>query len=128
MRSLTSVSVIADVDAPVTLLSLNRYLRERHNLRLQLHRARFTSTNSFNLNSFSDGQCLTDFRFLKSDIGKISVLSGWKTGLTRHNKYRCDPITAICILLRRIASPCRWIGTEEKILCIHQRCANCFGK
>ena len=37
---------------------------------------------------------------------------GWVYGKTERSGYACVPFTACCILLRRMASPCRWADVE----------------
>lgn len=37
---------------------------------------------------------------------------GWIQGKTKRNGYRCMPFTASCIVLRRLAYPCRWKDVE----------------
>eukprot|EP00171_Calliarthron_tuberculosum_P019568 IDg19568t1 len=67
---------------------------------------------TFNLNRFSEQQCLIDFRFKRSEIPRIAALCGW-TGRTERNGYICDPVTATCVMLRRLAYPCRWRDLEK---------------
>ena len=70
------------------------------------------SSNYFNLNMYSDEWSLRDFRFQVKHIARISACMGWISGKTERNCYKCDPITACCIVLRKLASPCRWKGVE----------------
>ena len=56
---------------------------------------------------YSDEWALKDFRFQVKHIGRISACMGWISGKTGRNGYECDPITACCIVLRKLASPCR---------------------
>ena len=70
------------------------------------------SSNSLNLNMYSDEWSLRDFRFQVKYIGRISACMGGISGKTERNGYKCDPITACCIVLRKLASPCRWKDIE----------------
>jgi nuclease HARBI1 len=45
-------------------------------------------------------------------VPRLVDVIGWVSGRTRRNRYRCEPLVAICILLRRLASPCRWADLE----------------
>ena len=38
---------------------------------------------------------------------------GWMSGRTVRNTYACEPLTATCIVLRRLASPCRYRDIEQ---------------
>ena len=70
------------------------------------------SINSFNISIYSDESALRDFRFQIKDLARISDTMGWVYGKTERNGYTCVPFTACCILLRRMASPCRWADVE----------------
>lgn len=102
--------------APISYyLRLLRKLREnKQNLRLLRVRSILISSITFNLNSYSDEQCLTDFRFRRCELLLISEIVGWVGGKTKRNGYVCDTITATCLLTRRLSSPCRWADLETK--------------
>ena len=70
---------------------------------------------TFNFNRFSNLECVSNFRFRKDDIPRISHAIDWPTTLThtKRNGFGVTPILAACILLRRFASPCRWSDVEE---------------
>eukprot|EP00171_Calliarthron_tuberculosum_P021462 IDg21462t1 len=40
-------------------------------------------------------------------------LVNWSSGVTTRNGYVCEPMTATCILLRRLCYPSRWSDVEE---------------
>ena len=52
------------------------------------------------------------FRFRKDEIGTVADTLGWKACRTMRNRYKCGVITASCIVLRRMASPCIWRDVE----------------
>jgi hypothetical protein len=45
-------------------------------------------------------------------VPRLVDVIGWIYGRTRRNRYRCESLVAICISLRRMASPCRWSDLE----------------
>ena len=70
------------------------------------------STTNFNLNIFGEQDSLSLFRFRKAEIATVADVFGWTLCRKIRNHYRCDVITARCIVLRRLASPCRWRDVE----------------
>ena len=70
--------------------------------------------DSFNLNVFTEVECLCDFRFLRCEIPIILGLSCRVVSKTKRNGFVCDFETVTCIVLRRLSSPCRWADIEEK--------------
>lgn len=70
------------------------------------------SSHVFNINGYSNEACLRDFRFLPHELPKISELVDFG-GRTSRNRYICAPMTATCILLRRLAYPTRWADLEH---------------
>ena len=102
------------VEAPSTFVikACEKAKRSRRDiLRIRI-RSLYISCNSFNLNMYSDEWSLRDFRFQVKHIGRISACMGWISGKTERNGYKCDPITAYCIVLLKLASPCRWKDVE----------------
>eukprot|EP00171_Calliarthron_tuberculosum_P007193 IDg7193t1 len=88
-------------------LLLARGVREAHiDVSAIFRRKIEISTTMFNLNAYSTEMCLRDFRFRKEEIPIIARLCAWK-GPTVRNRYDTDSITATCIMLRRMAAPCR---------------------
>jgi len=99
-------------DSPSLKLLLVRRLQHAHrDIRLIRTRSIRVSFMIFNINRYSDENCFRDFRFTKTEIPMISDLIDW-SGVTQRNRYKCDPFIATCILLRRLAYPCRWADLE----------------
>ena len=100
------LQLLADEDAPAELL-LRCWKRAKEasiDFKNISARASHVHLTMFNLNSYSEEQALHDFRFRKQDIGRICGVMGWTTGRTKRNRYGCDPITACCVVLRRLSS------------------------
>lgn len=85
--------------------------KQRSDLRRAERRQRAVRQIHFNLNIFSTELSLRLFRFRPSELGRVSTIVSF-SGVTKRRRYRCDPITATCIMLRRLAFPCRWIDLE----------------
>lgn len=64
---------------------------------------------TFNLNQYSEQQCLIDFCFKRAVIPNISALCGWQG----RNRYNCDALTTICVILCRHAYQRRWRYLEN---------------
>ena len=47
-----------------------------------------------------------------NDISEISGAMGRFAGNTQRNSFKCPPLTAGCIVLRKLLSPCRWKDFE----------------
>ena len=105
------------------LLKLQHSVRRtQHDINIFCLRSRQISTTSFNLNIYSDEHALSEFRFRASEIGKIRDIISW-SGIPTRNRYRCDSITATCILPKRMSFPTRWkdlqttFGMRSSALC-----------
>ena len=92
------------------------FARQRCHLRVDhmklMHRNVAISSMTFNLNTYSDLRCLQEFRFRLKEISQISDSIGCHAGNTRRSAFKCGAVTATCILLRRLAYPCRWVDLE----------------
>lgn len=111
-RQLLHIALLADVD-DVFLLYDSRLLDMMAKDRARLcARSSTISSTYFNLNIFSEQESLSLFRFRKHEIGRVADTLGWTVCRTTRNRYKCDVITAACIVLRRMASPCRWRDVE----------------
>jgi nuclease HARBI1 len=86
----------------------------RHEIDLQnLHRSRVLSVR-FDFSKLSDQQALIRFRFRKPHIEKIARLIPYALDMdgylrTERRRYSATAIETTCILLRRLATPCRWV-------------------
>jgi hypothetical protein len=64
---------------------------------------------------------LIRYRFKRNDIGFIAGIIPWENGLDVHGKmrtsrrrYYIDQLEATSIMLRRLATPCRWVDLHEE--------------
>ena len=73
----------------------------------------------FNINPLRDADYLLKFRVSKKHIGNIARVIQWNSGnsnvvRTEQRRYISDPIQAICIILRRLSTPCRCNDHERE--------------
>ena len=61
----------------------------------------------FNLNDMDDSECLSEFRFHKSDLSVLSEALHLPNYFICQQGTICDGIEGLCITLRRFAYPCR---------------------
>jgi len=87
------------------------YMRVGLHIRWSLQRSERVRAVEFNLNVLSEQEALTNFRFLVSDMGRLSALLSLNVDRTRC-RYNVTRIECISIILRRLASPCRWTDLE----------------
>ena len=82
-------------------------------LRQRRNRISFTDF-SFNVNGFSDSDCLYYFRFTKLDVLRVVNAIKWPDNKphTTKNRYYTNPILSSCVLLRQLSGPCRWWDLE----------------
>ena len=64
--------------------------------------------DEFNLNSMTDDECKTEFRFYRNDIFNLIDVLRIPPELTCNNGVKVDSVTATCIFLKRFAYPCRY--------------------
>lgn len=88
------------------------YRRAQREVCLSLARRRRVHATNFNPNGFSSVESLSLFRFLPSDVGRLTELLQIEVSIGEPN-YRVTPIECMCIVLRRLASPARWSDLEE---------------
>ena len=62
----------------------------------------------FDLESWDDAQCKTEFRFSKNDLFILLDILEIPEVITCSQRTICDNIEGICILLKRLAFPCRY--------------------
>lgn len=56
---------------------------------------------------------LTHFLFLISEILTVVWIVGWNKPTTCRNGYKCDPIAAICIVLKMLSALVQIVVMEE---------------
>lgn len=101
-----------ELDDTIVYFAAKRLKAEEENIaRLKLRR-QHVKVCIFNLNAYSDHQCLTDFRFTRNDIGMLCERFQWP-GITSRNEYSVGPITAMCVFLHRLSTPTRWFDMER---------------
>ena len=61
----------------------------------------------FELDSLSDDECKSEFRFLKHDIYTLLDVLNLPEKITCQNRFSLCSEEAVCLLLRRFAYPCR---------------------
>jgi len=88
------------------------YRRAQNEVSLCLARRDRTQETTFSLDSFSSEDCLSLFRFLPHHIVKLVSLLHLVVPFPR-KRLAVDPVECFCVVLRRLASPCRWYDMEE---------------
>lgn len=85
--------------------------RETHksekDIKLLTRRSRHGHQVYFNSNILSNLECVSRVRFKKRDIGTVVDGINWYEGVTKRRRYRCEPVTATCGVLRKLAAPVR---------------------
>ena len=61
----------------------------------------------FNLESFDDIQCMTEFRVSKNDIERLANVLLIPPKIICSQRTICDDIEGLCTLLKRLSYPCR---------------------
>lgn len=112
LRKAAYHTLLLDADVEITVLYSRRWRRAAIDQRKFLTRRREIRHTSFNFNIFSTEESLRLFRFRPHELGAVAGVAGFN-GRTTNRRYRCDGITAACIVLRRLASPCRWFDLER---------------
>ena len=67
----------------------------------------YESYGKFDFNDMDDSECLSEFRFCKSDLPVLSEALHPPNYFTCQQGTICDGIEGLCIALRRFAYPCR---------------------
>ena len=62
----------------------------------------------FDLNNWNDDECWADFRFRKADLNRLLTAFGLPGEMQTINRLKVSSLEALCILLRRLAFPCRY--------------------
>jgi hypothetical protein len=120
-----------DFENNIIVLSELRRLEEQIELQ-RLARIKIW-TSLFNINALSDLQCLQRYLFRRNDVGFIAGLIQWENGLDSEGKmstsqkhYLVDPMESTAIILRRIATPSRWIDVQIEFGNIGPLCPRSF--
>ena len=67
----------------------------------------YECSGEFNVNDMDDSECLSEFRFHKSDLSVLSEALHLPNYFICQQGTICDGIEGLCIALRRFAYPCR---------------------
>jgi len=95
------------------MMGLVRSYRRAHDeVSLCLARRERIQETTFRLDSFSSEDFLSLFRFLPHNIVKLVSLLHLVVPFPR-NRLAVDSVECFCVVLRRLASPCRWYDMEE---------------
>lgn len=82
-------------------------------IKIHVRRVREISMNTWEylLYGSTDLEWQTNFRINKRELGTLVEVVGWPTDRTstKRNGYSTCPTLSTLILLRRLASPCRWL-------------------
>lgn len=111
LRRLLLTHVHLDHDLSEMSPTLRAYIRVRAAIRRSLDRSHRVTAVVFNLNAFSSVEALTNFRFLVSDLGRLSSLLSLRVDLSRR-RHSVTPVECLAMVLRRLASPARWADLE----------------
>ena len=68
----------------------------------------YWSYERFDLETLTDDECWTEFRFLKNDIYEIQEVFRIPDEISTYNRVKIDGTEALCIFLKRFAYPCRY--------------------
>jgi len=112
-KRLLQAVLALDADDELILRARNRYRQAHSDVRRIQQRSRHVSSSTFNYNIFSEEESLRNFRFRARELNQVVVLCGWTSGKTKRSRYRCNPFTATCIVLRKLAFPTRWKDMES---------------
>lgn len=107
------MTIYLDLDDVLLQGSLSQKKIEYKNIERLKFRRRQVQCSFFIFSSFSDQQCVADYRFKKCDIIKLSTRLDW-CEVEALKRYQGNPLTAICSLLYRLATNCGWYDHERK--------------
>ena len=68
----------------------------------------YRNVERFNFDNLDNTQCLADFRFEKEHILRLTQALGITRKVICSQRSTCDGVEATCILLKRLAFPCRY--------------------
>ena len=68
----------------------------------------YDSYSPFDIDELEDSECLAEFRFHKKDIPILADVLQIPATIKCNQRSICDGIEGLCMLLRRLAYPCRY--------------------
>jgi len=69
---------------------------------------------AFNFDSWSEDECWVDLRFHKAEIPRLARALHLPEEILTYNRVKVTSTEALCILLRRLAFPCRYSDLVAK--------------
>ncbi|EDO35600.1 predicted protein [Nematostella vectensis] len=84
----------------------------------------YNSYENFDFDILEEDECMSEFRFHKSDIPLLAEMLQIPDRLTLYQRSVCSGLEALCIVLKRLAYPCRYADMVAKfsrpvpVLCI----------
>lgn len=115
---LTTLGMMCRITMEIHLGVIAEAVKVKKNIIGVIIRSRHISMSSFNLYALSDMECLGQFRFMNEPIGVYAKLNGWARGVTRRHRYGCKPMTATCIVPRRLSFRKSWFDLKTEF-CMH---------
>lgn len=97
------ILVSARLDVMFIEPRLKRLKRATEEVRLLRLRTRHISTTVFNINVFTEEESLCYFRFSMKHTNTSAKLVKWDADKTQRNLYCCEPLSAPCIMMRKLA-------------------------
>ena len=94
----------------ITLLKYQAYRTFQHSrsdARKIKIRSLQTSSAKFSVNAYSELDAMTQFRFPPKETCFVTSITRCHARLTPRSRYQWDTVTACCIVLMKLAAPCR---------------------
>jgi hypothetical protein len=109
---LTSLALLRDLSLDVVSLLAERCASLRAMLDKVNRGSAQVARAELNLKIYNEMSALRDFRFSLREIAFLVPVFGYDVSRTWRNSYVCTPFEAVCIVIRRLSSPCRWADLE----------------
>lgn len=75
---------------------------------------------SFNVDTWDDEECRTELRFAKTDLPLLKQLLGVPDKICCRQGTTCSGMEGLCVLLKRLAYPCRYTDMQAGLGKIRQ--------
>lgn len=111
--------IVREVKEEVLCHRYMRVRRARLEVRRQAMRTLQISLTNFNQDVLCDEEYYRMFHFLHKIIGQLADVFGWKSGKTKRNRYFVDPVTAICVMMRKPWFRALWKDVETLYVLRH---------
>ena len=108
------------------LIGEEEFLLLLHENEVNPHQPRMRQFPPFNFDEWTDDECWIDLRLKKADIPRLLGIIGFGDDeeIVTYNRVRVSATEALCLLLRRLAFPCRYtdlmpkFGRPKAVLCV----------